>query len=207
MVEGRETLQDPLGAGDALHARVDAGGLIEGAGEGFEDALGHMVGIAAGEDIDVEVHAAVDGEGAEKFLDELELEGPADRGDAGRGVVGEVGSTAEVDDCSHEGFIHRDIGQAVALDACFGAEGLCEGLPEGDSDILNRVVVIDFDIALGGEVEIEESVFCEEGEHVIEKSDAGGDAGNAGAIDKQGELDRCLGGFALKGCVAGHAGD
>ncbi len=41
--------QHALGAGNSLNARVGACGLVKRAGEGFENSLRHVVGIATGE--------------------------------------------------------------------------------------------------------------------------------------------------------------
>ena len=50
-----------------------------------------------------------------------------------------------------------------------------EGLAEDDSGVLDGVVVIDLDVALCIHDEIKSPVFCEKGQHVVEKGDSGGD--------------------------------
>ncbi len=90
-----------------------------------------------------------------------------------RRIVGQIGPTAQVHDHAHERLVHGHVGRAVAADALFVAERLGQHLAERDAGILHRVVKIHLDVALGFEIEVEETMPGEEREHVIEKRDAG----------------------------------
>lgn len=54
-----------------------------------------------------------------------------------------VRSVGDVDHGSAEGLVEGAVGEAEALDADGGAEGLGKGVSEGDADVFGRVVVID----------------------------------------------------------------
>lgn len=65
-------LEDTFGAGHALDARVDLSGDVKGPGEGFENAFGHVMRVASGQNFDVKIHGSADRHGPQKFLDQLE---------------------------------------------------------------------------------------------------------------------------------------
>lgn len=198
-------LDEVFAGGDALDAGVVLFGVVEGFGEAFEDGFVGVVDIFAVELGDVEVHAGLGGEGAPEFFEELEVE----VFDVGGGVVDlvdEEGAAAEVEGDAGEGFVHGEEAVAVAADAFAVAEGFVEGFAEDDADILDGVVVIDVEIAGGVDGEIEEGVFGEEFEHVVEEADAGVDVGGAGAVEVEGEGDVGFAGLAFSGggaCVHG----
>ncbi len=58
------------------------------------------------------------------------------------------------------------------------------------------MVLVDVQVALGGELEVEQGVAGEGGEHVVEEADAGGDAGAARAVERQAAGDARLAGAA-----------
>jgi hypothetical protein len=201
-----EGLKAPFGARNPLDARVELARLVDGAGEAFEDGLGHVVGVAAVEDLGVEIAAGVDGEGAQEFLDELEGE-EADRGDVSGSAILEVGAPGEIDDDARQGLVHGEIGVAVAADAALIAEGAGEGLAEDDSRILDGVVQVDLDIAIGIHLQIDQPMAGEEDEHVVEERDLRADAALAGAVDREIEPDPGFAGITLNlSCAGGHRG-
>ncbi len=51
------------------------------------------------------------------------------------------------------------------------------------------MVEIDFDVALRPQLQVEERVLGEEGQHVVEERDAGGDLRPAAAVDVEPEVD------------------
>jgi hypothetical protein len=60
-------------------------------------------------------------------------------------------------------------------------------------------------IAAGGDVEVEQAMAPEGGQHVVEKADAGGNAGFPGAIEVEAEFYIGFGGFAGNLGTTGHA--
>jgi hypothetical protein len=62
------------------------------------------------------------------------------------------------------------------------AEGLIERLPEGNRHVLDDVVGIDVEIALRSDGQIEQAVYRDVVQHVIEKADARVDISLTGAV-------------------------
>jgi len=138
-------------------------------------------------------------------LDELGVEG-ADRRHREGNVEYRRRPTAEVDGDRGEGFIHRQREVAVTADAATVAEGLANGLTEGPTNVLDGVVAVDVEIPLAADRQIDERMPGEEGEHVVEEPETGGDVGNTRAVEVGREDDRGLGGLAGDGSCAVHGG-
>ena len=62
-------LEDTFRAGHAFDTRVDCGGDVERPGKRFENAFGHVMRVASGENFDVQIHGRADRNGPEKLLD------------------------------------------------------------------------------------------------------------------------------------------
>ena len=77
---GRSFAQRPLGRGHAALLGVDRDGDPQGAGEGLEAGLDHVVGVGAVADRDVQGQLGAVGDGAEELLGQLGVEA----GDRGR---------------------------------------------------------------------------------------------------------------------------
>lgn len=191
-------LEDFFGGGDAVAARVAFGRLAESDGERFEDRFGDVVAVASVEDLEVEVAAEVGGEGAAELFDEGEGE-VLRVGGGGGGEEFEVGAVAEVDDAAGEGFIHGEVGVTVSADPGFVAEGGFEAFAEDDPGVFDGVVEVDLEVAIDLEVEVDQRVAGKEGEHVVEKGDAGVDEGVALAVEVKIEADLGLGSLAAEG--------
>ena len=77
---------------------------------------------------------------------------------------------------------------AVAADARLVAQGLAQGLAEADADVLDRVVLVDVQVALGVDRQIDRRVLGQQRQHVVEEADAGGDLGLPDAVEVQFQL-------------------
>src|SRR5206468_3450542 len=95
---------------------------------------------------------------------------------------------------------------AIAADAGLVAERLTQRLAEADADVLDGVMGVHVQVALGLDVEIDEAVARQQVEHVVEEADAGGELGIAGAVQVEAKRDLGLGGVAcdLSGAWGGH---
>ena len=78
---------------------------------------------------------------------------------------------------------------AKADNAFTVTKGLVEGHTEGDADVFVGVVVVDFEVAFGLDIEVEESVGGDLVEHVVEEGDAGIGVAVALAVDVDGDGD------------------
>ena len=77
-------------------------------------------------------------------------------------------------------------------------------LAEHDADILDRVMRIDMQIALGLHIEVEQPMPGEGRQHMVEKSDPGVDRGFTRPIEVEVDENVGLGGFAAEVGSACH---
>ncbi len=66
---------------------------------------------------------------------------------------------------------------------------------------------VDIEVTLGLELQVEQPVFGEEFEHMVEEADAGGNVGPSAAIDVEDKFDVGFAGFAFDGGGAAHDSD
>ena len=85
----------------------------------------------------------------------------------------------------------------VAHDAPLIANRLAERLPEGNANVFHRVVCIDVQVSLGGDIEIHLTVSGDLIQHMLEKRQPRIEGALAGAVEAK--LDRNL---RLKGLAA-----
>src|SRR2546428_618956 len=174
--------QDP---GDA---RVVARGLRERAADRLEHGLRDVVQVVAVVHGDVQRDLRVERERAEELLQEVAVE----IGDAAarhRHAEDEERPPRDVHRGGDEGLVHRDRRGAEAHDALLVAERLFDRLTEHDADVLDRVVLIDLDVALCLDGEVHEPVLGERLQHVAEERDRRLDLRGAGAVEPQRERD------------------
>ena len=129
----------------------------------------------------------------EGVLDELERQA-ADPLAAERQVDDGVRPAADVDDGRGEGLVHRHGAVAEPGDPGTIAERLGEGGTEHERDVLDRVVLVDLEVAVGVDGEVEQAVVGERAEEVVVEADPGVDPGVARAIEAERDRDLGLGG-------------
>ena len=162
---------------------------------GLERRLGAVVVVGAAQHIDVQRHApggrkrekevrhVLAGEVAERLALQTELDDRA-------------GPAGQVDDRPRQRLVQRRVGRAEARDAAPFPERLIERLAERQRAVLDRVVIVDLEVALASQGQVEARVPGERAEHVIEEADAGCDLGLAAAVEAEVDLDRRLQGLA-----------
>ena len=162
--------------------------------------------VSSVEEFDVEIAAQVRGESPAEFFDESEGE-VLGVGRSSRSVEFQLRAIAEVDDGSAQGFVHGDVGVAVASDARLVAQGLAEAFADDDAGIFHGVVEIDVDITIDLDFQINQRVSGEKSEHVVEEGDSGVDPGVSLSVQVQAEFDLGLSGISFLGCSAfAHSG-
>ena len=146
-----------------------------------------MVVVAAGP-AQVERGARGPGERLEGVLHELQRQ-PADAFAAEREVDDRVRAAADVDDGSGDRFVHRDGAVAEPADAGTIAERLGDGRAQHERDVLDRVVLVDLQVAVRVDREVEQAVVGERAEQVVVEPDAGVDGGVAGPVEAERDRD------------------
>ena len=147
-----------------------------------------MVRLLAVNQLDVKIRPEGIAKRPTKFLHEDDIE-IAHKHRRGVRLINQMRATTDIDDDAGQRFVHRENKKTVTLDPDLVAERLFEGLPEHEPHILDRVVVVDLDVALGLHRQVEEPVLREEREHVVEEGHASGDFRPAATVDCQGQRD------------------
>ncbi len=80
--------------------------------------------------------------------------------------------------------VHRQQAIGIAHDAALVAERLDERLPQSDADILDRMMIVDLQVALGADGQVDQRMTRDLVEHMIEKADTRLDVGFPGAIEQ-----------------------
>jgi hypothetical protein len=78
---------------------------------------------------------------------------------------------------------------------------LPQRLPQDKANILDRMVLVNLEIAARRNLKIESAMTGEQLEHVIEKVDAGGNLVASAPVQVQADVDVGLGGFAVDACL------
>ena len=82
------------------------------------------------------------------------------------GVPDDPVPSSQIHSHAGEAVVHRHC-EAIAVDAAFVAKGQRERFAQRDSDVLDSVVFVDMQVALGLDMKVYRAVFCELLKHVI----------------------------------------
>ena len=99
------------------------------------------------------------------------------------------GRPLEIDGRDGQRLVHRHDEIPGAVDAALVAERLRHGFAERDAEVLDGVMLIDVEIALGLDPQVEAAVAREELQHVIEEPDAGRDVVPAPPVEDERQAD------------------
>ena len=174
--------------------------------ERLEYRLALVMRVVAAQIVDVQGDQGVVGEALEELVREVDVEG-ADHRARERHVELEARPPGQVDHHARQRLVERNVGMAVTDDAFLVADGGLERLAKRDADVLDRVVRVDMEVALGADGEIDHAVARDLVQHVVEERHAGGEVGAAAAVEVDLDGDLGLGRLALDpGGAAGKLG-
>src|SRR6266850_1821786 len=163
-----------LRARHALSPRIALRRRVERAPERLERRLQQVMRVAAAQLRDVERAARALCQRDEEVGHERRVE-RADDARLRLQIVREVRPPTEVEGDAYEAFVHRHLERRVADQALAVAEGLVDRGAEHQADVLDGVVLVDLDIALGLHRQVEEAMHRDELEHVVEERQSGAD--------------------------------
>jgi hypothetical protein len=184
-------------------ARVDGDGLSQRAGRAFEAGLGDVVAVLAVMQQEVQVNQGVRGHRFPENRNKLRVK-VTDL--LGRKVDSkhERHATAEVHGGRHERFFHRQRDAAVTDDPLLVSQRLGQRLAETDAGVLDRVVMIDVNVADRFDGQIEQRMLGQQSQHVIEEADTGVDVRLAAAVEIERQINGRLGRLPMNGGAARH---
>src|SRR6266511_2993422 len=143
----------------AAGAGVGGAGVAEGSGQRLEAGLEGVVGQVALFEDDVQGAAGVGDEPLEEMAGLAGIE-VAELAGAGRDLdpPHQVGAAGEIDGDARPRLVQRHGGVAEAADAGLVPQRLAERLPERDAGVLDGVVGVDLQVALGPHGQVEAGV-------------------------------------------------
>ena len=94
----------------------------------------------------------------------------------------EVRAPRDIERGARQRLVHRQIGMGIARNAAHVAKRFRHGKAQRNAAILNRVMLVDMQVALGGQRDIDARMARELLQHMIEKADTCGDGKSAGAV-------------------------
>lgn len=162
-----------------------------------------MMGVFPGKAIHMQRQAAGRGKALEKFAEQFGIHLP-DLVPREIHIPDQERSAGNIHDDTGQRFIHGQEHRAIADDSALVAESLHQGLPQDDSYIFRRMMIIDFEIPHGPDFEIEHPVPPEESQHVIEESDPRIHGNATGPVEAERQGDLRFGGFARNSCSSGN---
>jgi hypothetical protein len=137
------------------------------------------------------------GEGAKEILKQLGLK-IADLWRRTFPIAHAVNAAGKVEGRHSEAIIHGHEEIAGAQNPAFVSQSLFDGFAERDADVLNRVVLVNVEVAFRAECEVEPAVARDLLEHVVEEADAGGNCSFPVAVEVQAERNVGFFGGALQ---------
>ena len=149
-------------------ARIRFGGHAQRAREGLENRLALVMGVVAAQVVDVQRHLRMVDEALEELVRQVDVE-LADHRAGERHVPFEARSAGEIHHHARQRLVERHVGMAVAADASLVADRCCHRLAESDADVLDRVMGVDVQVALGLDRQVDRAVAGDLVEHVIEE--------------------------------------
>src|SRR4051812_35808617 len=146
--------------------------------------------------LEMHVGAGADCEPFEEVVHEFGLQ-IADLRDLHLEIDDGVRPPAEIDRGDGERLVHRHYEIAGAVDAFARAQRLRHRFAERDAEILDGVMLIDVEVAAGGDPEIERAMPGDEFQHVVEETDPGPHRVPTAAVEAERQRDLRLGGLAI----------
>src|SRR5690606_37246620 len=160
-----------------------------------------MVRIVPAQVIDVQRHLGMIDEALEEFVNKIDIEF-TDTRPRELDIEFQSGAAGKIEHDPGKGLVQRYIGMAVAAYALLVADRLGECLAQRDADVLDRVMSIDMQVALGGDADIHHAMPRDLIQHVIEETESAVQFGNAGAIKIDGSDNLGFKGITFDFCDA-----
>ena len=137
----------------------------------------------------MQVAAQVVGQGAAEFLAQGQRKVGRVRKASFRNAEDHIRAVAQVHHHARKGFIHGQVGTAVARNSLLVPQGVLDAFPQNDSYVLHRVVGVHLQVAAGLEGQVHQGMASQQIQHVVKKRMARGDGGAPGAVQVQFHAD------------------
>jgi hypothetical protein len=158
----------------AFQTSITRTSVAQCAGERFENGFHGVVAGPSVQDSEMYVGPRAGSECLKEIFQQLRLKVADALRFNGRPQY-KVRAAAQVDSRYRQRFVHGHYEVACTVDAPFVAQRLPYRLAQDKTRVFDGVVLIDVQIAPRSQIQIESTVASEEFQHVIEKTNAGGD--------------------------------
>ena len=195
------------GGKPAGQARITLAGRIHGPAKRLKQRLDDVVRLIAVKQFQMQVAPGLVGKSLKKLTGQAEPERTghvlfslsftdAFEGERIQSPPGQAGPPSKINDTPRQAFIHRHVSLAgegvsgvkaspVPANPPLISQRPPERLPQGDPAILHRMVRIYREVPLAAELQIQDRVPGKQGQHVVEKRDAGSDGRPPLAVNVQ----------------------
>lgn len=185
----KRKLEGAFGGRDGVaHALVQSYRHPQGAAKSLENGLGDMMGIDAFQVVDMQSHPGVVDESLEKLVKQIDVK-RTDHAARKKNVITQTRTAGKIHHDPRQSFIQRHIGMAVTDYAFLVADGPGESLAQGNANVFDGMVRVDMQIAVSGNVHVDQAVPGYLVEHVVQERYAGGETGFTGAVQVDGDFD------------------
>src|SRR5262249_40118071 len=153
----------------------------QGAGETLEAALDDVMAVLAINALDMQGQPGMLRESTEPLLEQLAIDA-ADRGALEGDLPDQIWPVGGVERDPRQRLVHRDQRGAITADAGAIAQRLGHRLTQHNAGILDRMVLVDMQIAFRVQFDIDETVPGKLLQHMVEEADPGDNASSTGAV-------------------------
>ena len=136
-----------------MHPGVHLNRRIESARQGLESGLDHMMRVAAPNTIDVQVHLRFVDKGKQEVVHQTGIE-ITDALLARLQFIDQIRAATEVDHNLHQCLVERTGIGSVTPNSVLITERLRKSLAKGQTHVLDGMMLIDFEIPLGLNLEV-----------------------------------------------------
>lgn len=137
-----------------MHPRVHLNRSIESARQGLESGFDHMMGVSTPNTIDVQIHPRFIDKGEQEVVHQARIK-ITDALLARFQFIDQIRAATKVDHDLHQCLVERTGIGSVTPDSVLVTKRLRKSLSEGQAHILDSMVLIHFEIALGLHLEVE----------------------------------------------------
>jgi ATP-dependent HslUV protease subunit HslV len=191
------------GRNGVTHAGIHFSRLTQSPGNSFEAGLGNVVGVNAIVGFYMQRNAGRLRQSIEEFAYQFGIKG-TDLFARKLYIPNEKRTTGNINSRLGHRLVHRQIKGGIAANAAAVSQGLIDGLAKSNAAIFNRVVVVNMKITCSLDGHVDQRVFRQLLQHVIKKSDPGGDIKPAVSVYGDAGFNGRFTGSALDAGYAGH---
>ena len=184
-------LENPFSTHYSLDPRISRDCFSERAGHGLKRGFENVVRVTASHQVDMQIATQRFGKRAPEMFRQLNRE-ISDPLPSRLHLVDQIETSREINDRARKGLVHGNYCGPIASYTGFIAQSLRKRLTQANSDVFDRMMVVDVKVAFTTNLQIEQSVAGKKFEHVIKKRNICIDLRAALSFKRKSDLYVCL---------------